>query len=302
MKQITLLFSLLFIVFTSCQKTETEFTPNASGDKSSLSTPITKANIGPVPNRFTQKVLLEGFTSANEGTSPLAHDKMDNLVLTSGGKIIGVNIHTNDALSSTMYNSLIDVFTLQHEVPSGMINRGLGQFSSSYSHAPTDWNGAVIKELQTNPACGLAIRAHAINNTATIDVHVGFADAVNENLTVNVYLVEHDMNGVGIGFDQVNSYNTDNRSTFFNMGNPIIGYQHNHVLRAVLTPTFGTDIATHIQSPGGEQVFNFTANVTGYDLTKTDVVAFISQETIGSSIGKVLNAQSARLNSLKSWD
>ena len=59
---------------------------------------------------------------------------------------------------------------------------------------------------------------------------------------------------------------------------------------------------SHVQSPGGEQKFSFTANVTGYDLTKTYVVAFISEQTLGTSIGKVLNVQSARLNSLKNWD
>jgi len=302
MKQFSLLLSLLFVVFTACQKTETEWTPTNSGSKSAITTPGSKGNVGPVPNRFTQKVLIESFTSANEGMSPMAHSEMDNLVLPSQGTVVGVNVHMNDAFASTMYNSIVDVFTLPYEIPSGLINRGQEPASGTYSYSPTDWNATTSTELQAFASCGLAIRAGATATTANIDVHVGFADALGTDLTVNVYLIEHDLSGTGAGFDQSNNFDGDTRSTFFSMGDPIVGYQHNHVLRDVLTAPWGDAISSHVQSPGGTEVFNFTANVTGYDLTKTHVVAFVTEKTNGSSIGKVLNVQTAPLNSLKNWD
>lgn len=302
MKQLTLLLSLFFIVFTACQKTETEWAPNTTANKAATITPAHKGNIGPVPARFTQKVLLEGFTSANEGLSPMSNAKMDNLVLTSSGTIIGVNVHANDALASSMYNSLTDVFTSNYEIPNGLVNRGLDPFTSSYTYAPGDWTSAVNKEIQYTANCGLAIKAGTVGNTANIEVHAGFSDLITDDLTVTVYLIEHDMSGTGAGYDQANHFNQDNRSTFYNMGDPIIGYQHNHVLRNVLTGAFGDDISSHVQSPGGSEVFNFTANITGYDISKTHVVAFISEQTSGTSIGKILNVQSAQLNSMKNWD
>ncbi|MBT8196083.1 MAG: Omp28-related outer membrane protein [Bacteroidia bacterium] len=302
MKQFSLLLSLLFVVFTACQKTETEWTPTNSGSKAAITTPGSKGNIGPVPNRFTQKVLIESFTSANEGLSPVAHEKLNQFVLPTNSNVIGVNIHTNDAMVSSMYSSITDLYTLPHEVPGGMVNRSIEPVSGTYSYSPTDWDTPVASESQNFAGCGLAIRAGSLGNTANIDVQVGFTSLISTNLTVNVYLIEHDMSGTGIGFDQANAFDLDNRTSFFSLGDPIVGYKHNHVLRDVLTAPWGDAITSHVQTPGGSEAFNFTANITGYDPAKTHVVAFITEHTAGSSIGKVLNVQTAPLNSLKNWD
>jgi hypothetical protein len=57
---------------------------------------------------------------------------------------------------------------------------------------------------------------------------------------MNVYVIEDSVKGTGSGWDQVNYYNTQSGHTYYGAGNPIVGFNHMHVVRAMLGGPFGT--------------------------------------------------------------
>lgn len=60
---------------------------------------------------------------------------------------------------------------------------------------------------------------------------------VLEDKKLVLYLVED-----GILRDQTNYYNQDPDSPYFNMGNPIVNFEHNHTLRGNLSDVLGDPI------------------------------------------------------------
>ena len=108
--------------------------------------------------------------------------------------------------------------------------------------------------------------------------------------------------GTGSGYDQSNYYNNISTSPFYQKGNPMVGYNHNTVLRNVLTPAIGTPIATTYINTGGAFSKSFSIDVTGYDKSQLNVVAFINKSGSTSLLHEVMNAQRVKAGQIKNWD
>ena len=80
------LATLVALSFASCKKSSDE-TPAPSTTPVDTSTNNTGA-IGAVPSSFTQKVLVEMFTSASFGACPDGLTKLDQTVASNSSKII----------------------------------------------------------------------------------------------------------------------------------------------------------------------------------------------------------------------
>lgn len=92
-----------------------------------------------------------------------------------------------------------------------------------------------IAGLDTNLA--LAINSELVGNELKVQVDVVYEDGSSQGDKLVVYLLED-----GIINGQVNYYNEDPTSPFYNMGDVIPDFEHNETLRNALSSVLGDDI------------------------------------------------------------
>ena len=139
-------------------------------------------------------------------------------------------------------------------------------------------------------------------NTATVEVHAGFSSSHSGDHRLTVYLIEDEVSGEGNGYDQMNFYDTDSYSPFFNLGNPIIGYVHNHTLRTVLSQPLGDLINSSELVTGGEHISTFNVDISSYDHNHLSIVAFINFVGATYLEHEVLNVQKCSIDGFQDWD
>ncbi len=294
MKKTFLLTLAVAMAVSACQKGDepapSPSTPNNPGNN---------GNVGTVPSTFTQKVLLETFVGAWCNTCPDADVKRDQAVATNSNRIVSVSAHQTDGMSIALFSALYPTFS-QYS-PSGMVNRtpSLGNVLLS----PSQWQSNISVALGKTAACGLAVETSGSGATAGVVVHAGFNATVAGDIRLVAYLVEDSVTGTGSGFDQMNAYNNSIGSPFYNMGNPIVNYHHNRVVRAVLTAHAGDAIPAANLVAGGEFVRSFSnVDITAYDAARLHVVAFITRVGTTATTHEVLNVQTVAMGSVKNWD
>ena len=290
---------------TSCQK-EDAMSPENTGTAVNEKTAITTGVITPVPKSFTQKVLVEEFTSAVSGLSPEGVVQITDLVTNNPNTVIPVSVHHSDAMETSWYDHLNTTFN-NHSLNSAMINRVMDKGSTVQEMQ--DWASLVNGVLDLSTDCGLALRTEIIGDNAQIDVHAGFAAPMSGDLYLTVYLLENQVSGVGPMYDQVNFFNGDANHPFYNTGSPIQGFKHNNVLREVLTTGAGELINPGRLITGGMDLKKYFVDISGYNINKSanssnklTVVAFIHRIGATADDQQVLNVQSCQIGSVRNWN
>ena len=162
--------------------------------------------------------------------------------------------------------------------------------------------GDSSNQLSNIVPCGLAIKSEVNGNNATVEVHAGFASSISGDYRLTVYLIEDKVMGTGTGYDQMNFYDSDSDSPFFELGNPILGYEHNHTLRLSLSEPLGDLIGSSFLVPGGEYIREYEVDISDYDKDNLSIVAFVNYVGPTYLEHEVLNVQNCRINSTKDWD
>jgi hypothetical protein len=145
----------------------------------------------------------------------------------------------------------------------------------------------------------LAIQTSTNYYTATANIHVGFDNSFTGSYKMCAYLVENNVKKAGAGYDQKNDYNNDPTSPFYNMGDPIVNYNHNNVFRLLLTPVDGYTVPTVNAIDGNQWVKQLTFDVhPSIDMTNSYVIAFVYDTTTL----RIINVQTAKLGATKNWD
>lgn len=310
------LISAFFI--TSCDKKD-----GGAG----LTQPEENADLfSPVPTQFTQKILLEELTATWCGYCPHGSHYFHKVDSAFPGKVIGVAIHISDIMedyelvSNSGYN-MLDSTLFQNAdssddgYPNGSVNR-LGPLLS-----PTGWHSSAHSQIGLLAKCGLAIDASAISgNSLTVTVHAGFAQTLNSDYRLNVFLVESNVHSISnTSYDQKNYYSQSGShpsSSYFYYGNAtpvnyfdlppsINGFKHDNVLRKLLTSIpFGDKIPVEEMVKGKHYVKTFTANLTGYDKSHCYIVAFIDKygADFTNHQHQVQNVQRVKVGQIQYWD
>ena len=279
-----LLFGLL--VFAACEDESDDF------------------EISKVPSTFTKKVLIEEFTGAWCGYCPDGAYRVKNLINDNDGRVVGVSLHagnpTGDAMEIAHTNYLETTYQ-NTGFPSGMVDRiaidGYTSLNRGY------WEYVANNQLLETAVCGLAIISKVNGQNATVEVHAGFNSTPNgDDYRLTVYLIEDGVTGTGYGYDQRNYYNTDPESPFYNLGDPIEGYEHNHTLRAVLSESLGNAISSSSLASGGEHIETYTVDLSSYNKKNLSIVAFVTY--IGSTITEheIMNVQKCDIDGFQDWD
>ena len=261
MKKLLLLVAAAAFIFTGC------------GDGGE--TPDGGSGSAKAPTTYTQKALLEYFSGTWCPYCPDGKVYFEQIEAQHpNGLFSSVVYHYNDQMDN-LYDDAIDSKYCKG-YPTGMINRVGGTAVSR-----STWAGTANDVLAQTAKCGLAIDASAKSgDDLTIKVKLGVgAEALPEgNYFITVLLVEDEMTGTGTGWDQANGYNATAGHAYQGKGNPVLGYIHTNVTRAVLTAALGDEITADQVAAGALSEFSYSFNVKGLG-EDLDVVAFVYETT-----------------------
>ena len=260
--------------------------------------------VSKVPSTFTKKVLIEEFTGAWCGYCPDGAHRVKNLINDNDGKVVAVSLHAGNPTGDAMeiaHTNYLEITYQNTGFPSGMVDRVSVNGSTSLNRGY--WEYVANDQLLKTAVCGLAIISEVNGQNATVEVHAGFNSTLNgDDYRLTVYLIEDGVTGTGYGYDQRNYYNTDPESPFYNLGDPIEGYEHNHTLRAILSESLGDAIMVSEMVSGGEHIETYTVDITSYNKNNLSIVAFVTQ--IGSTITEheIMNVQKCDIDGFQDWD
>lgn len=231
-----------------------------------------------IPKR---KIVIEDYTGAWCGYCPrisaaidAVHEETDHIAV--------VAIHNDDDMALPFEEDLRETFEV-FGFPSGRINRTQNWGNPHPAEAVTD-----IAGLNTNSA--IAISSELNGTSLTVKVKLVSEEDLNNHKLV-VYLVED-----GILSEQVNYFDQDPSSPYYQQGNPIIDFVNNDVLRASLTGILGDNIPATSSLTEYSRVLN--ANIDpSFNVDNLRLVAMLVQDD-----NTALNAQTAAVTTVKDYE
>ncbi|NRD20861.1 Omp28-related outer membrane protein [Winogradskyella eckloniae] len=183
-----------------------------------------------IPKR---KIVVEDYTGTWCGFCPRVSAALTSLhAETDDITVIAIHETANsfeDPMHFGPIQILKDAFDIEG-FPAAKINRTVNWQNPHVNSDVTSMAG-----LDTNLA--LAINSELVDNELTVQVNVVFEEGSAAGDKLVVYLLED-----GIINDQVNYYNEDSTSPFYNMGDVIPDFEHNEVLRNSLSSVLGDAI------------------------------------------------------------
>ena len=295
MKKIFILFGVATISMASCSKNDSTTTPvveNGGGGGTSTT----------VPSTFTQKVLIEEIIGAGQSQCTDGFIKLDNILAANTSKSIPVAIHYSDAMEIPQYTTLFGNFSngASPMFPSAMINRTASLNTVILNRLQWQSNFDVAKVKSASG--GLKIKTTVSGTTATIEVHCGFNTTLTGGYNLSVYLCENNVKGTGSLYDQRNAYNTTSGHAYYNLGDPIVNFNHNYVLRKVVSASMGDAIPADKIVKGGEYIKTYTTSISGFKLADLQIVAFINKTGTSAIDQPIINVQKVTVGNTKDWD
>ncbi len=252
--------------------------------KNVMSSKLTIKSINPT---HATKILLEDYTGTWCGYCPKAAYEIDEVVK-KRKNVIAVAIHNDKSFSNFKgRNELIRTFNI-NSYPTVKINRIDDWIRWLYSIKGVDYY------LSKKTNLGLAINSSLTGEELKVKVKVHYdVKSANKNRLV-VYLVENDLIA-----SQANYGNNNPESHWYQKGNPIKDFKHNHVARMVLTNILGDDIPSDKSGTGStyEKDFKVTLPSSIKDKSKLQIVAFVVDTSKA-----VINAQQAKVGEDKAFD
>ena len=273
-----LIFSLAGLLFAvlSCSKSDAPTPAPAAASVSDT----------PVSGQFQKRLLIEDFTGAWCGYCPRVSYSIDQLKL-QNVKIVPVALHhKSGSTSSDPY----DVSTLATPLRTQINLQG---YPTAMLNRVTEWNSPENSNLNqaknivlNNCGLGLAMNSTVSGGNINLDVKVKFA-ADFSGLSLVVYILEDNL-----------IYNQTNYTSFYGGTSTIVGFDHDHVLRASLTNILGDALVG--SSVNGQTITkNFSipipANVA--NVANMNFVAFIVDGT-----KKAINARAANANENQAFE
>ena len=231
-----------------------------------------------------KNIILEEFTGISCVWCPAGHLIGQTLHDNNPNDVFLINIHTGGYATpqgpgtdfNTSFGAAIASQSNLGGYPAGTVNRH--QFSMTQNGGTamsrSDWNSASTQLLsQPSPVnVGIQATVDIATNVLTVDVEVYYTgtQTVSTNM-LNVAVVQHNIEGPQTGGQ------SNNPGAMLSNGN----YNHNHMLRHLLTGQWGEYIQT--LSPGAlysnQYVWTMPADINGTSLDPTNisVIAFIAE-------------------------
>jgi len=234
----------------------------------------------PISGKFLKNVLIEDYTGTWCQYCPRVLHGIKQ-VEAEGLDAYPVSIHRTSGTFIDPYN--FNALALEQMLdisgyPAAKLNRKI-QWSNSSS--PTE----VKNQIKPNADLGIALSSTVSGSSINLDVNIKFVTTFSD-LKLVVYVLED-----GLIYNQVNA------TSYFGGQNPIVNFEHDHVLRACLTDLVNGDelIGT---TAGTTVTKNFTvaipANVA--NVAKINFVAFVLDAS-----GNAINVRGSAPNTTQTF-
>ena len=187
-----------------------------------------------------KRVVLEQHTGSWCGWCPdgtVVFEQAQGL----GSGVIGVSIHNGDAMTTAEGDQVANAFTSAY--PTGTVDRTPAEGTTEVIMSRGSWLANVSQRLQAVVPASvqlLNVSYDAGVRQLTATTQAAFYGSDGGDLRLNLWVVEDGVTGAGSGYDQVNYLDSEAGHPFFGAGNPIVGFVHDGVVRAMLGGAWGT--------------------------------------------------------------
>ena len=228
------------------------------------------------------KVVLEDYTGTWCGYCPNVSHAIEEIRMITGD-ISVVAIHYGDEMTISPGLDLINEFNISG-YPTARINRTT-DWSYPYASSPIE------SLIDTDNSIGISIDSQMDGMILTINLRVVSEEDLSDHKVI-AYLVEDNLI-----YDQTNYYNYDENSYFFGMGNPIVNFVHNDVLRHSFTNVLGDSMENPTPALN-DTFFNYSFEIdSGYNPANLGVVVMIVNQN-----NTAINSQFSRINSFQDFN
>ena len=279
--------------------------PNGNVDQNLFNDSITETTFVNTGMSASKNVLLEEFTTAPCQFCPDGAVVVEQ-ILAANPAVIAVAEHAcfgTDAMTIPEASTYCSAFS--GGAPTATIDRTLFPSESGVGHGRGTWAANANTSANKNTPVAVAVTGtyNPVNRSASVNVDANFVDFTKPgDLRVTLFVVEDSVTGTGSGYNQVNAYNTQAGHPYAGAGNPIVGFQHRHVLRDVypsgnawgqagVIPTAPSNTGTYSQN------FTFTMNAA-WKTKDVSFVAFVSYFDTDVTKREILNVEEVKLNNL----
>lgn len=235
-----------------------------------------------------RNVLIEEFTGKACVNCPAGHITSNQLIEERPGRVNVVNVHAG-AFSTTSYPNMNtdmgDSLVVAYGValyPSAVINRSTNNFQQY-----NNWRNIAMQQLNLVSECNVAgqVAINPVTRMASITVEVYYTDNSDESSNyLTVYMLQDsilgEQSGSGTNPEQmVGEY-----------------YCHMHVLRDVVTPTWGDVLSPTTEGTLITKTYEYVIpskisepNGVEVDLENVHFLAFVTEKHQGNTTNPVLN-------------
>lgn len=285
--------------------------PNGQVDPNPANDTLSKDIYVVLGNGVQRKVLFEEFTTAECVYCPDGHVKMAE-ILAQNSNVIPVSVHScfyQDAMSNQEALDLCSTLG-SGSAPSGMVDRIHYDGETYPAHSRTLWQSRVNARSQIQSTADITITGsyNDSSRSVVLDVDVDFVDyELPGDIRLSLMIIEDSLSGPSGGtpgvnrWSQRNAYNNAPGHPMQGRGDPIVGYQHRHVLRDILPSTWGDAnvIPTNVvpnTTYSRQFSFNLNSGFKAKDVSFVAVVSYVGTSTDGY---EVINAKEVYLEDLQ---
>ncbi len=242
---------------------------------------VAVAMTGPTEAQI-KNVLLEQHTGAWCGWCPDGTVAMDEILRLYGSQVAGVKIHNGDAMEIPEQSVIGDALGLTG-FPTGSVNRRSIGGSAFLNRG--DWKSACESEMRQRAKAEVDCFYTLDRRTRAAEIRVvaNIAETMSLPLRFNAFVVEDDVTGTGIGYDQHN-YLSGRKgyesNPYYTQASVIPGYHHMKVVRQMLGGTWGTADGLPASVKAGDLYsYTFTTTLnTQWNLDKLWFVGMLQAE------------------------
>ena len=215
-------------------------------------------------NAQIKNVLLEQHTGAWCGWCVDGTVVMDEILELYGDQVIGVKIHSGDAMEIPEQSVIGGALGLGG-YPTGSIDRK--DFGGAVFLSRTSWKASCESQLQKKAKAEVDCFYTLDRDTRIVKIQVmaNIAEAMDFPLRFNAYIVEDNVTGIGSGYNQSNYLSNrpgyeDN--PYFDLPSTLYGYHHMKVVRKMLGGAWGVvaDLPETVQA-GEFYTYEFEAEI-----------------------------------------
>ncbi|MDB5032892.1 MAG: outer membrane protein Omp28 [Chlorobi bacterium] len=246
-----------------------------------------------VPRRF----LLEENTGAWCGYCIEGVVRIHEL-LDAYPEAIVVAIHDDDQMQVAEGDSIVRSYTTSY--PEGLLDRLKWPGHATVTIGRDYWQflGGNRRDEPSPVSVGIDHHYAPATRMLTANISATFNDIPDAaDLRINLYLVEDSVSGSGTGWDQANALDNVPESPYYGKGGYIPSFVHDHVLRAVLSGTWGTAGVIPSSPETGKaytKSYSF-ALPASFNPDHVSLVAFMASHDADAESREVFNAEKVPL-------